>query len=109
MKGDTPLQIHKVFSINSFYYNNNFTFEALIFTGPSKGSVNSCIIKVAKALINRLSHLIGWPKTEEENRRIALEFSRLARPHGFPLVVGAVDGTLVEVTVPVGLILVVKF
>jgi hypothetical protein len=42
----------------------------------------------------------GWSKYELDNRKMALEFSKIAKPYRFPNVIGCVDGTLVAIQAP---------
>lgn len=64
--------------------------------GVSK--IHSCRIvkEVTAAILNGLADNIRWPNDEQSCRKISAEFYRIA---GVPMVVGAVDGTLVNLVV----------
>jgi len=59
-----------------------------------------CIKHVTSALLQRLGGIVDWPTSQEGRRKIATRFSKKGHPYGFPLVVGAVDGTLIGITPP---------
>ena len=59
-----------------------------------------CIREVTFSILENLGGLVKWPETEEENRRLVQRFAQKAKPHGFPMVIGAVDGTLIKLEVP---------
>lgn len=54
------------------------------------------IKEVTGAILTELRQNIGWPDTEGDRRQIAADFMKMA---GVPMVSGAVDGTLINVTV----------
>ena len=74
MKTTTLSQTLKVFKVC-------ISLGVSLFIGPSRGSVNKFILHVSKAIITRLSHLIGWPKDEDSNRRIAQQFAQRSKPN----------------------------
>jgi hypothetical protein len=63
--------------------------------GPSDMTVCRVIKQVTGIIIDNLRENIGWPD-EEKSRQMAAEFCRMA---GIPMVCGAVDGTLINLTV----------
>lgn len=58
------------------------------------------IREVTMAIRNRLGNIVNWPISEAENRPIVRRFTQKAKPYGFPMTVGTVDGTLIRIIVP---------
>ena len=65
--------------------------------GMSKSSALRFISEVIRVLVNLRDSIIFFPRTNTDLIKTAEEFERIA---GFPNVVGAIDGTLIEIQRP---------
>jgi hypothetical protein len=65
--------------------------------GPSRTAIRTTILETTLAILNGLHGIVNWPANEDACREIAQRFQQLA---GVQNIVGAVDGTLIEVRCP---------
>jgi hypothetical protein len=78
----------------------NFLYEIRDILGPKETTIMKCIKQVTSALLQKLGGIVDWPESQEARRKISTRFAKKGRPYGFPLVVGAIDGTLIGITPP---------
>lgn len=73
------------------------SFKLNLYLGPSHVTVQTAIMETSNAILQGLHGIVNWPDNENECRTIAHSFSQI---DGVQNVVGAVDGTLINVRCP---------
>lgn len=80
-----------------FYATGSFYITAGDFVGIHKTTAGKIIKRVTDALVSLRPRYVNMPQTEEEKRRVQIEFNNLAN---FPQVIGAVDCTHIKIQSP---------
>ena len=65
--------------------------------GVSKLTVSRCVNQVSRCILHNLSNYVQFPMSAEEQQRVKYELYDIKE---FPLVLGAVDGTLISIKAP---------
>lgn len=95
--GQTPLEL--IMMMTMWILNTNDTFRSVaIKFGTSPGVLHYHYVYVLEALREMACHYITWPTAEER----AITKNHFLRRHGYPGVVGSIDGTHIYITAPVG-------
>lgn len=90
----------KVFTFLSYLRSGNFQYSLGTLSGTSQPTVSRIIEECTSHVISFARDYIKFPTAVPEVNASKLKFASLSRTHGFPNILGVIDGTHVPIIAP---------
>lgn len=94
-----PLET-KVITFLSYLRSGNFQYSLGTVGGTSQSTAGRIIESCADRLLRIAPQVINFPSDPTLINQTKLKFSRISSPHGFPRVLGVIDGTHIAIKAP---------